>query len=91
MAVQNILMLDLKKIIKHIRDLIKRNLDVPLPDKVIEVAIEPELDILFIKFDKPEGTETGEPLEPNVHVFTDGKKITAIEIHNFENFHLLIR
>jgi len=86
MAVQDILRLDLKKIINYVRNVVRRNLEIPLPDKVIEVAIEPELDVLFIRFDKPEGVETGEPLEPNVHVFTDGKKVTALEIHDVESF-----
>jgi len=86
MAVQDILKLNLKKIIRHVKNIVEKNLEVPLPNKVIEIAIEPELDILFIRFNKPEKTETGEPLEPNIHIFTDSQKITALEIHNLKNF-----
>jgi len=86
MAVQDILKLNLKKIISYVKSIVEKNLGVLLPNKVIEIVIEPELDILFIRFNKPEKTETGEPLEPNIHIFTDSQKITALEIHNLENF-----
>jgi len=86
MAVQDILKLNLKKIISYVKSIVEKNLGVLLPNKVIEIVIEPELDILFIRFNKPEKTETGEPLEPNIHIFTDSQRITALEIHNLENF-----
>jgi len=86
MVVQDILKLNLKKIISYVKSIVEKNLGVLLPNKVIEIVIEPELDILFIRFNKPEKTETGEPLEPNIHIFTDSQRITALEIHNLENF-----
>jgi hypothetical protein len=50
-------------------------LEIPLLDKVIEVDIEPELDVLFIRFDKLKRVETEGPLEPDVYVFTDEKRL----------------
>ena len=86
MVVQDILKLNLKKIISYVKGVVEKNLGVLLPNKVIEIALEPELDILFIRFNKPEKTEMGETLEPNIHIFTDSQKITALEIHNLKNF-----
>jgi len=83
LAVQSVLSVDVRKIIEFLRrKLVELSLNYVIPDKVIEVSLEPELDILFIRLDKPEGKELGEPIEPFIHVFNDGRKITAIEIVN---------
>lgn len=55
---------------------------VKLPRDIIEVGLEPKLNMLCIRFKKPSKAEFGEPLHPGIHLFTDKdtEEITAVEI-----------
>ena len=55
---------------------------VKFPRDTIEVSLEPELNLLCIRFKKPGKAEFGEPLYPGIHLLTDKhtKEITAVEI-----------
>ncbi len=61
---------------------VERLAHVKLPRAVIEVSLEPKLEMLCIRFKKPTKAELGEPLHPGIHLFTDmdTKEITALEI-----------
>lgn len=55
---------------------------VKFPRDIIEVSLEPKLNMLCIRFKKPSKAEFGEPLQPGIHLYTDKdtKEITAVEI-----------
>jgi hypothetical protein len=55
---------------------------VKFPRDIIEVSLEPKLNMLCIRFRKPGKAEFGEPLHPGIHLYTDKdtKEITAVEI-----------
>ena len=52
------------------------------PRDIIEVSLEPKLNMLCIRFRKPSKAELGEPLHSGIHLYTDKdtKEITAVEI-----------
>lgn len=52
------------------------------PREVIEVGLEPKLNLLCIRFRKPVEAELGEPVHPKIHVFRDRDtgEITAVEL-----------
>lgn len=52
------------------------------PRDIIEVSLEPKLNMLCIRFKKPSKTELGEPIHPGIHLFSDKdtKEITAVEL-----------
>ena len=52
------------------------------PREVIEVSLEPKLNILCIRFRKPGQAELGEPIHPKIHVFRDRDtgEVTAVEL-----------
>jgi len=56
------------------------------PREVIEVTLEPKLNILCIRFRKPGQAELGEPIHPKIHVFRDKdtKEITAVELMDID-------
>ena len=58
-----------------------------LPRSVLEVTLEPKLDILCIRFKRPKNGETGEPMHPQVHLFRDSRtnEITAVEVLGADN------
>jgi len=55
---------------------------VKFPRDIIEVSLEPKLNMLCIRFKKPSKAEFGEPVQPGIHLFTDKdtEEITAVEI-----------
>ncbi len=55
---------------------------VKFPRDIIEVSLEPKLNMLCMRFKKPSKAEFGEPLHPGIHLFTDKdtEEITAVEI-----------
>lgn len=55
---------------------------VKFPRDIIEVSLEPKLNMLCIRFKKPSKAEFGEPIYPGIHLFSDKdtKEITAVEI-----------
>jgi hypothetical protein len=59
---------------------------VKFPRDVIEVRLEPSLNMLCIRFKKPSKAEFGEPLRHGIHVYTDKdtKEIAAVEIINLD-------
>jgi len=55
---------------------------VRFPRDIIEVSLEPKLNMLCIRFKKPSKAEFGDPLRPGIHLYTDKdtEEITAVEI-----------
>lgn len=53
-----------------------------LPREVVEVTLEPQLNMLCIRFRKPTDGELGEPVHPQIHLFRDRRtdEITAVEL-----------
>jgi hypothetical protein len=80
MSLKTLLELDLKKLI----DSLERKCGIKLPGEVIEVYLDRDHDLLFIRFSEPDEQEVGEPLSTRilVTIFTEEKtgKITALEI-----------
>ena len=65
---------------------VERLAGVRFPRDVIEVSLEPKLNMLCIRFKKPSKAEFGEPIHPRIHLFTDRdtEEITAVEIVDLE-------
>lgn len=56
--------------------------DIEWPGEVIEVGLEPKLNLLCIRFRRPVAAELGEPVHPKIHVFRDRDtgETTAVEL-----------
>lgn len=84
-GIASLLDLDLKKII----DGIESRCGIKLPREVIEVYLDREQDLLFIRFREPKSIEVGEPLSTKavVTIFTDEEsgEVTAIEVISLED------
>ncbi len=82
MVTTSLLELDVECILKTVKELT----EVELPPDVIEVSLEPELNVLCVRFKKPGKAEFGEPLGHGIHLFKDKDtaEITAVEIVNSE-------
>ena len=82
MATTSLLELNLDFILRKVERLAKMK----LPKDVIEVSLEPKLNVLCIRFRKPTKSELGEPLSPGIHLFRDRdtEAVTALEIINPE-------
>ncbi len=80
MGLKSLLDLNLAKLL----ELIEKKCNVRLPSTVIEVYLDREHDLLFIRFREPEGVELGEPLQTKTPstLFTDEKsgEVTALEV-----------
>jgi len=80
MSLKTLLELDLKKLI----DSLERRCRIKLPREVIEVYLDRDHNLLFIRFSEPDEQEVGEPLctRTLVTLFTEEKtgKITSLEI-----------
>ncbi|MEM0004710.1 MAG: hypothetical protein QXE10_01930 [Desulfurococcaceae archaeon] len=80
MGVASLLDLDLKALL----DRLESRTGVRLPWRVVEIYLDEEHDLLFIRFKEPRKTEVGEPLELKsiVTLFTDEEsgEVTAIEV-----------
>ncbi len=59
---------------------------IEFPPDVIEVSLDPKLNVLCIRFKRPGKVEFGEPLGHGVHLFKDKDtaEITAVEIVSLE-------
>ncbi len=63
MAVQNLLNMDLKRIIDIVTSHIRRELpELHAPQTVFEVSLEPELDLLYLRLDCEKDEGFGEPI-----------------------------
>jgi hypothetical protein len=82
MVTVSLLELDINKLLVKLEKLTH----VKFPRDVIEVSLEPKLNMLCIRFRKPSKAEFGEPLHPGIHLYTDKdtKAITAVEIINLD-------
>ena len=82
MVATSLLELDVNEILRKVEKLASIN----LPRDVIEVSLEPQLNVLCITFKKPSKAELGEPLRHGIHLFTDKDtdEITAVEIVDLE-------
>jgi hypothetical protein len=82
MVTASLLELDINKLLVKLEKLTH----VKFPRDVIEVSLEPKLNMLCIRFRKPSKAEFGEPLHPGIHLYTDKdtKAITAVEIINLD-------
>jgi len=78
MVTASLIELDINKLLVKLEKLTH----VKFPRDVIEVSLEPKLNLLCIRFRKPIKAEFGEPLRQGVHVYTDKdtKEIAAVEI-----------
>lgn len=83
--VMSLLDLDLRRVIEGIES----KCGVKLPREVIEVYLDKEHDLLFIRFREPRGVEVGEPLPTKalVTLFTDEEsgEVTAVEVIGLED------
>ena len=61
---------------------VEKLIGVRFPRGVIEVSLEPKLNMVCIRFKKPTEAEFGEPIYPGIHLFSDKdtNEITAVEI-----------
>ena len=82
MATTSLVTLDLEKLISKV----ERITNLGLPQRVLEATLEPDIDLLCLRFKKPRKAELGEPVHPLVHVFREKacRGITAVEIVNPE-------
>jgi len=75
--------------LKKITDSIESRCGIKLPREVIEVYLDREQDLLFIRFREPKSLEVGEPLATKavVTIFTDegSDEVTAIEVIGLED------
>jgi hypothetical protein len=80
MGVGSLLEIDLERLLSSIEE----KFGMKLPRRVIEVCLNVEHDMLFIRFKEPSNTEVGEPLEIKAiaTLFTEEEtnEITALEI-----------
>jgi hypothetical protein len=76
--------LDINKLLVKLEKLTR----VEFPRDVIEVSLEPKLNMLCIRFRKPIKAEFGEPIYPGVHLFSDKdtEEIAAVEIVDLDRF-----
>ena len=87
MAYQDLLSIDLKKIVKNIVDHVSREMpDLTICKRVLEVSFNPDLDLLYIRFNGDKDSAYGEYVGNYIHVFIQDKKIVAIEITPFSKF-----
>ena len=82
MVTASLIELDINKLLVKLEKLTP----VKFPRDVIEVSLEPKLNMLCIRFRKPSKAELGEPLHPGIHVYKDKdtEEITAVEIINLD-------
>jgi hypothetical protein len=59
-----------------------------LPREVVEITLEPSLNMLCVRFKKPAAGELGEPAYPRIHLFGDKctDEITAVELVEMDEF-----
>ena len=77
MVETSLLELDLKRILRRVEELS----GVRLPEVVLEATLEPELELLCVRFKRPRGGEFGEPVHPGIHPFRNrAGEITAVEV-----------
>jgi len=84
---QDLLAIDLKKIIRKVVDRISKEMpSLIIHERVLEVSIDPDLDLLYIRFDKDKEAALGEYIGEYIHVFSDGGRVIAVEITPFSKF-----
>ena len=78
MVTISLLKLDIERVLRRVERLIGTK----LPREVVEVTLEPGIDMLCIRFKKPFSGELGEPVHPQIHLFKDRETndIRAIEL-----------
>jgi len=78
MVTTSLLKVDVEGILVRVENLT----GLKFPRDIIEVTLEPKLNMLCIRFKKPSKAELGEPLHPRIHLYKDKdtEEITAVEI-----------
>ena len=78
MATSSLLGLDIQRLLHRAEHLAGTK----FPREVVEVTLEPELNMICIRFKKPSDGELGEPAHPQVHLFKDRatNEVTAVEL-----------
>ena len=80
MGLESLLQVDLKKLVEKIG----KTCGVDLPESVTEAYLDGERDLLFLRFEEPEGVEVAEPLPTRTPAFLlteeDTGKVTALEV-----------
>jgi len=86
--VASLLGLDLRKIIEGI----ERRCGVKLPREVVEVYLDKECDLLFIRFREPRNVEVGEPFIPRCHshhfMFVEFRELSPHPPPHWQHNHL---
>ncbi len=77
MATSSLLDLDIQRLLRKAEGLTGTK----LPKDVVEVTLEPRLNMLCIRFKKPTDGELGAPAHPQIHIFKEERtdEITALE------------
>ncbi len=89
MMYENLLKLNIniKRLIESIIVYISREVsDLTMCRRVLEVSLNPDLDLLYIRFNGDKDSAYGEYVGNYIHVFIQDKKIVAIEITPFSKF-----
>jgi glutamate/tyrosine decarboxylase-like PLP-dependent enzyme len=78
MATSSLLGLDIQQLLHRAEHLAGTK----FPSEVVEVTLEPDLNMICIRFKKPSDGELGEPAHPQVHLFKDRatNEVTAVEL-----------
>lgn len=78
MATSSLLDLDIHLLLRKAEDLAGTK----LPREVVEVTLEPQLNILCVRFRRASDGELGEPVHSKVHLFRDAAtdEVTAVEL-----------
>lgn len=78
MATVSLLGLDIQQLLHRAENLA----GIKFPREVVEVTLEPDLNMICIRFKKPSDGEPGEPAHPQVHLFKDRatNEVTAVEL-----------
>ena len=87
MAYQDLLSIDFRRVVKRIVDYVSREMPgLAICGRVLEVALNPDLDLLYIGFDGGRGSACGEYVGDYVHVFVRGGRVVAVEVVPFSKF-----
>jgi len=87
MAYQDLLSIDLRRIVKSIINYVSREMpNLTICERVLEVSLEPDLDLLYVRFNEERGSAYGEYIGNYIHVFIRDNKVVAIEIIPFSKF-----
>ena len=87
MAYQDLLSIDLRRIVKSIINYVSREMpNLTMCERVLEVSLEPDLDLLYVRFNEGRDYAYGEYIGNYIHAFIRDNRVVAIEITPFSKF-----